>query len=47
VACIESFNLSLKTFDFALYVNVDSNHVILLEFSLPQHKIAVAGNVAV
>jgi hypothetical protein len=27
VACVESFNLSLKTFDFALYLNVDSNHV--------------------
>jgi hypothetical protein len=47
VACIESFNLSLKTFDFALYVNVDSNHVILLDFSLPQYEIAAAGDVAV
>jgi hypothetical protein len=47
VACVESFNLSLKTFDFALYLNVDSNHVILLDFSLPQHEIAVARDVAV
>jgi hypothetical protein len=47
VACVESFNLSLKTFDFALYVNMDSNHVILLAFSLPQHEIAAAGDVAV
>jgi hypothetical protein len=47
VTCIESFNLYLKTFDFALYVNVDSNHVILLDFSLPQHEIAVARNVAI
>jgi hypothetical protein len=34
-------------FDFALYLNVDSNHVILLDFSLPQHEIAVARDVAV
>jgi hypothetical protein len=47
VACVESFNLSLKTFDFSLYVNVDSNHVILLDFSLPQHEIAAAGDFAV
>jgi hypothetical protein len=47
VACVESFNLSLKTFDFALYLNMDSNHVILLDFSLPQHEIAVARDVAV
>jgi hypothetical protein len=47
VACVESFNLSLKTFDFALYMNIDSNHVILLDFSLPQHKIAAAGDIAV
>jgi hypothetical protein len=44
---VESFNLSLKTFDFVLYVNVDSNQVILLNFSLPQHEIAAAGNVAI
>jgi hypothetical protein len=47
VACVESFNLSLKTFDFSLYVNVDSNHVILLDFSLPQYEIAAAGDFAV
>jgi hypothetical protein len=47
VTCVESFNLSLKTFDFALYMNVNSNHIILLEFSLPQHEIVVAGNVVI
>jgi hypothetical protein len=43
VARVESFNLSLKTFDFALYVNVDSNHVS----SLPQHEIAATGDVVI
>jgi hypothetical protein len=47
VACVESFILSLKTYDFALYVNVDSNHVILLDLSFPQHEIAATGDVAV
>jgi hypothetical protein len=47
VACVESFILSLKTFDFSVYVNVDSNHVILLDLSLPQQEIAAAGDVAV
>jgi hypothetical protein len=47
VACVDSFILSLKTFDFSIYVNVDSNHVILFDLSLPQHVIATAGDVAV
>jgi hypothetical protein len=41
VACVESFNHSLKTYDFALYLNMDSNHVS------PQHEIVAAGDVAV
>jgi hypothetical protein len=44
VACVESFNHSLKTFDFALYLNVDSNHVSSLCLST---KIVAVGDVAV
>jgi hypothetical protein len=47
VACVESFIFSLKTFDCALYVNLDSHLDILLDLSLSRYEIAVAGDVAV